>query len=683
MKPIENRGIDVGRDAFGNTLITGNGNIVVVSASRELPVPRPAKALKDIAPNPYVGLAAFREEDARRFFGREEQTKSLLARFRLLHKIPSGQEPPLRLLAIHGPSGSGKSSLTRAGLIPELARRPLPGLDKARVASLVPGSHPLEALAAVLARVALNDPAPVAKTREFLGELRRKSEDGKQDGLRRIADALPRIHTARLIVFIDQFEEIYGLCENQEERDIFLANILEAASDRSGHVSVLLTLRSDFLHETQQHPRLNTAISEHGFMVPIMTEAQLRRAICQPAREADHPLEEPLVDLLISQVRGRIGALPLLQFALTRLWNGLSEGISPSETLDRIGGVGGALAGEAQRIYEGLSVDDRAIARRAFLDMVQLGEGTLDTRRRVPIADIVAFGIDSKRVRNVLGSFSQPEARLITLSGTDDGTEAAEVTHEALIEHWTLLRDWLSENRGDIRFQRTLNGAARRWKAQGHLSGSLWRSPDLDLLKAFHERSAEGETPLRLTTVELEFFLASQNAHRRRNAIVAIAIAAIGLLALICAGLLVQQGKILLDLREVNQEWTLRAREFTFHTFLTAWRNGRTRDAEFARSFLTSEERTVAELLVSPDTPAALAAVPQTSASQRAIAFFVMGAHHSRQREIELATAAFRNCRRAIGNMAPDEVTRLHKKLAEHAGLQLALIPAENPAESP
>ena len=158
------------------------------------------------------------------------------------------------------------------------------------------------------------------------------------------------------------------------------------------------------------------------------------------------------------------GALPLLQFALTRIWDGLAEGVSPAETLKRIGGVGGALAGEAQRLFDQLSETDKAIARRAFLALVQLGEGTRDTRRRISLTEIVAYGEESAHVQAVIRCFADPRARLVTLSATTEGTETAEVTHEALLDHWETLREWLDANREDLRFHRHLAQDATYWE---------------------------------------------------------------------------------------------------------------------------------------------------------------------------------------------------------------------------
>jgi len=169
---------------------------------------------------------------------------------------------------------------------------------------LVPGTHPLEALASVLARVATDDLTPATKTREFAEELKQVNEAGEYDGLRRIADLLPNMAFSPLIVLVDQFEEVYSLCEKQEERDAFIGNLLTGASSRSRHVSVIVTLRSDFLGETQKHPVLNRLFAEQGFLVPTMDEAELRQAISQPAQRAGHPLDKATIELLIRIQKG-------------------------------------------------------------------------------------------------------------------------------------------------------------------------------------------------------------------------------------------------------------------------------------------------------------------------------------------------------------------------------------------
>ncbi len=377
---------------------------------------------------------------------------------------------------------------------------------------LVPGTHPLEALASVLARVATDDLTPVAKTREFAGELKQANEEGEYDGLRRIADVLPDIAFSPLIVLVDQFEEVYSLCENLAERDAFIGNLLTGAGERSRRVSVIVTLRSDFLGETQKHPVLNRLFAQQGFLVPTMDEEELRQAISQPAEIAGHPLDNATIELLIKDTEGREGALPLLQFALTRIWEGLADGREPAETLKAINGVGGALAGEAQRIYDSLSsVEEKDIARRVFLGLVQLGEGSKDTRRRTEIKKIVSQRDTPEQVKQVIARFSVPGARLITLAANANA-ETAEVTHEALFDHWQQLNDWLDGSRSDIRFQRRLDEATVHWDEQSRPEGNLWRPPALDLLRRYHQRAGDD-----MTELQMEFFNASIDAEKKRK----------------------------------------------------------------------------------------------------------------------------------------------------------------------
>jgi len=498
----------IGQVLGGIVVYVSGGQAIFHPASIEPTSADSKPTSSGIGPNPYKGLMAFQETDGDRFFGREKQIAALWERLRSLHETESA----IRILPIYGPSGSGKSSLARAGLIPELARHPIPGYDRARVAVLVPGTHPLESLAAVLARIVTQDLTPVAKTREFAGELQQVNETGEYDGLRRIADVMLGIDQSPLIILVDQAEEVHTLCEDQTERIAFVRNLLYAAADKSKRVSVIVTLRSDFLGQTQKYPTLNRLFSDQGFLVPVMNREELRQAIRKPAELAGHPLDEATIDLLIEQTHGRDGVLPLLQFTLTRIWEGLEEGISTSVTLEQIGGVGGALAGEAQRVYDSLAPNEQAVARRMFLGAVQLGEGTRDTRRRVPFDMLLSYKEDSDLLRKVTSRFAAPGVRLVTCSANAQGTEVLEVTHEALFDHWQLLQQWLSQSRDDLRFQRRLEDAAQYWYQNGRPDGNLWRPPDLDLLRQYQQRAGDNLTPL-----QVQFFKVSENSENQRK----------------------------------------------------------------------------------------------------------------------------------------------------------------------
>jgi len=498
----QDRNIQIEGNVDGSIVISGDGNVVIFKNihTRIKEVSKPLS----IGPNPYKGLEAFESKDADYFFGREKLINIIWQKYRRLHETYPDHKNAFRLLTIMGPSGSGKSSVAKAGFVPELARRPLPGIPEVQFADFTPGSHPIQALAATLSNVATNDPAPVAKTREFTSEMNQLNERGEWDGLLRIIETLPKVKYSPLVLLVDQFEEIYSLCNDKNEQRLFVENLLYAAGDANGSLSVVITLRSDFLGQTQCQQNLNNAIASYGIIVPAMNREELRLAIAQPAKVAGHPLDLATVELLVSEADGHDGALPLLEFALTRIWQGMGIGLEPVDTLKKIGGVGGAMAGEAERLYNSLSDKDKLIVRRIFCKLVHLGERTSDTRRRVSLSYLVAYKEDPDHVREILRIFSKTEGRLITLSSNSKGEEIAEVTHEALFEYWDTLKGWLESGREDLRFERRLTEASINWNKQQRPDGSLWRSPDLDRLKSFHMRAASD-----MTEIQTAFFNAS------------------------------------------------------------------------------------------------------------------------------------------------------------------------------
>lgn len=498
--------------------VYGGGMVVNVSGGRAIFNPGAEESSEgktdtersSIGPNPYKGLLAFHEEDSEYYFGRSQDIDNLWNKLRDIHEA----EGATRLLPIYGSSGSGKSSLARAGLIPELRRRPLPGGDRARVKVLFPGTKPIQALAKILAQIATDDLTPVAKTREFSDELMRPNGNDEYDGLQRIASVLPQIGTSSLIVLVDQFEEVYTLCEKAEERDAFIANLLYAAGDRAKYVAAIVTFRSDFLGETHKHPTLSRLFTEPGYYVSAMDEEGLREAIGCPAQKAGHPLDDATISLLIEQTKGRVGALPLLQFALTRIWEGLEKDVEPAETLKNIGGVGGALAGEAQRLYESLNEEDQMLARRLYLGLVQLGEGAKDTRRRAPVSELIAAESEETRVRTIVNRFAAPGVRFLATFADDRHGEIVEVAHEALIRNWGELREWLDESREALRQKRQIERAAERWKAGGKHKDYLLQGRPLRDAREFM-KGACPETAL--SSLAAEFVGMSWRKQRNSN----------------------------------------------------------------------------------------------------------------------------------------------------------------------
>jgi tetratricopeptide (TPR) repeat protein len=493
------RSVAIERDAVGTVITTGDNNdvrVTIVVADRSL-LAQIRAPYETAGPtfNPYRGLDAFRETDSRWYFGRQ---KLIFRAWQTFQGMQRGSSP--RIMPIIGASGSGKSSLVRAGLLPQLALQPMEGLDRPMVMVLRPRAAPLHELSEVLARL----PGSHANLE---GELATRAEDGTYRGLYRIADARPDKDRSRLVIVVDQFEELFTEREDATAREAFLGNLEFATSQPDRLVSVIFTLRNDFASAVPPTSTFGRSVRERALPVQAMSRDELACAIEQPARELGAPWPSIVVEGLVDQVEGRAGALPLLQFALQQLW--------PKHITGQLEKVGSArliedfLTSAADAAFDAAEVADQLIIRRAFLAMVQLGEGTADTRRVARLSEFVASGEDPQRVREVLGPFTKAEARLITAS-EQEKEPTYELTHEALIASWARLREWLghitskaesARIRADLRLHRRLALAAAEWKAG---RSGFWRPPELDLLKNYRER---GEA--NLTAEEKEFADAS------------------------------------------------------------------------------------------------------------------------------------------------------------------------------
>ena len=306
---------------------------------------------------PYRGLSAFREEDEALFFGRENWSERLL--------VMVQQQP---FVVVLGASGSGKSSLAQAGLLPKLRRQ-----GHWRILCLRPLSDAWYELSSVVAPLLEPDSDEIERIKQI--ERLRAEFNARTITLSGVCKRLARKDAeARWLLLIDQFEELYAP-ENTSIRAAFIKNVLQVLTDTSIPFSIVLTLRSDFLGQTNSQPELSHAIANNHIILPAMDREELRRAITEPANRAGFPLHDEVVDLLLEQSAGREGALPLLEFALTRIWEGLAHGIEAAETLQQIGGVGGALANKAQDLFDDLNDAEQQIARRTFRHMTAPGRG--------------------------------------------------------------------------------------------------------------------------------------------------------------------------------------------------------------------------------------------------------------------------------------------------------------------
>ena len=409
---------------------------------------------------PFRGLQVFEEEDADNFFGREALTQQLVEHLR-------GD----RFLAVVGPSGSGKSSVVRAGLVPSLRHGLIPGSEAWPIVVLKPGAHPLDTLAAKLAPVVGSEANAIATRDAILTALLHDVR-----GLHTTVEtALARKPEGqRLLVVVDQFEEAFTLCRDEAERERFISLLLEAASEVGGQTIVLLTMRADFMGRTSAFPALAAGLAQHIVLVTPMTREELRRAIVLPARRAGLQFEAGVVDTILAELGGEAGALPLLEDTLLELWQGRSGGWLTMEQYRRIGGVRGALEQRADELYDSLPENQQLIARQVLLGLVELGTGAEVTRRRARLSGFTWSrpGMEPPEVSAVIQKLV--DARLIT-TGSDETGEIVDVAHEALINNWATFKGWIDVYGTGLRLHRTLAEEARRWQEGGRDPSDLRR----------------------------------------------------------------------------------------------------------------------------------------------------------------------------------------------------------------
>ena len=412
---------------------------------------------------PFKGLQFFDVDDSELFFGRETLTLKLMDRLQGVNFLS----------VIVGASGSGKSSLVRAGLIPTLKK----GNANWQVHILTPTAHPLEALAIELTRASESVTA-AATLMDDLSKDPRSLHFFLSRQLQSRDSSIPR----HAVVVIDQFEELFTLCHDEFEREAFIDNLLAALTPAplplgeerkgEGNLTLIITLRADFYAHLAHYPELRDAVAQQQEYIGPMTSDELRRAIEEPARLGHWEFEPGLVDLILRDVGDEPGALPLLSHALLETWKRRAGHRLMLKGYADAGGVHGAIAHTAESVYQNLSLNEQTIVRNILLRLTEFGEGTEDTRRRASLDELWSHAEDADQVRAVLNKLA--EARLVTLS-----EDSAEVAHEALIREWPKLREWLSQDREGIILHRNLTEAAHEWELLERDAGSVYRGARL------------------------------------------------------------------------------------------------------------------------------------------------------------------------------------------------------------
>ena len=416
-------------------VLYGGGEGTVIDGSRE---------------SPFKGLASFDTDDADLFYGRERLVAEMVGRL-----------PGNSFLGIVGPSGSGKSSALRAGLLPAIASGVLDGSGDWLRVLFRPGANPLRALdRALWAALPASDrgvleqtETPLRRTLEYLREV--ATDDRK-----------PR----RVVVAVDQFEEVFTLAASESMRSRLVDELVAAATDPFSPALVIVALRADFYGRCAAYPALARLLGASHVLVGPMSEDEFRRAIAQPAIRAGLRVEPALVDTLVAEVVDEPGALPLLSSALLELWQHRQGRLITFEAYSQTGGVRGAVGRLAEEAYGRLADDERPVARAVLLRLAGPGPGDTVVRRRVPLAEFDTA--NNERVATVIRVLT--DARLLTAS---EGT--LEVAHEALLREWPRLQEWLDEDRAGQVLHAHLIEAAKEWDDTARDTGELYRGARL------------------------------------------------------------------------------------------------------------------------------------------------------------------------------------------------------------
>lgn len=446
----------------------------------------PVAAVEQVAP--YRGLQHYDEGDATLFFGREKIIAKLLKRLGISDDEISPRD---NFLAILGASGSGKSSLVRAGLVPAIRRvvnilqtRDQSDWAGTEVCLLTPGPYPLENLATKLTQSVESVTAAVT----LLDDMRKDSRS-----LRLFLDK----HQIRLFLVVDQFEEIFLLCHSEIDCRCFIDNLLTALDcDR---IKVVLTLRADYYSHLTPYENLRQVITGAQEYIGPMNASEQRRAIESPAQQTGYDFEPGLVDVIMHDLGMEPGALPLLSQALLETWKRRKGNLLTLAGYAEAGGIHHAIARSAEQVYTNLDPDQQLLARTIFVRLTWLGDGVPDTCRRVEYDDLVSLLGKRQALEQVLNILA--EARLVTISENE-----VVVAHEALIREWPTLRSWLAEDREGLHNYNRLSEAAREWDDLEKDPGELYRGIRLAQSLEWAEMHP-GELP----HLEEEFLAASKN----------------------------------------------------------------------------------------------------------------------------------------------------------------------------
>ncbi|NEQ65990.1 MAG: hypothetical protein F6K21_10900 [Symploca sp. SIO2D2] len=412
---------------------------------------------------PYKGLRFFEVEDAPYYYGREALTE------RLIEGVQVGKG---NFLAVLGVSGSGKSSLLRAGLMYQLQEeRRLPGTKEWKIRIFTPGEQPLVSLATAFLEEEATDG-------ERYEEFQRVKQAINQ-GAKGFAEYIQVSQSPRTVLIVDQFEEVFAASTKQTERSQFITILLGALKQTGDKLCLIFAMRDDFLGKCAVYRELADLIQANLVMVTPMSAQELRLAIVEPATKLGRRVQENLISAILKDLGVEVqsssegeqisepepGMLPLLEYTLEQLWQRQTLNLLKLDSYNQLGGVQTTLENLAEEAYKELSEEEQGVADQIFIKLTQLGEGTPDTRKQVPQQDLVTQSQSAALVEQVIQKLAK--AKLIVTSEQRKGQEkvaVVDVAHEALIRYWSRLRELLDNNREAIRTEGKIQAAAEEWR---------------------------------------------------------------------------------------------------------------------------------------------------------------------------------------------------------------------------
>ncbi|NER25705.1 MAG: hypothetical protein F6J96_34435 [Symploca sp. SIO1C2] len=440
---------------------------------------------------PYQGLFAFQEKHEQFFFGRSQFIDKLMQAV--------GKQP---LVAVVGASGSGKSSLVLAGLLPRLRKE-----ENWLIESFRPEKQPFNQLAAAF----VHQLEPRLGKSDRIDKAINLANTIRQHGFAYVLSEILKEHlNKQLLLVVDQFEELFTLCP-QEERERFIDVLLTGIKDSLG-LKVVLTLRADFCGQAYSYRPFVDALQSADLKLSSMNSQELQQAIEEPAQLMEVQLEENLTEKLLDDVKQEPGNLPLLQFALTELWKKQRQRTLTHQAYAEIGGVAKALANHAEAVYAKLNSTQQKQAQRIFLQLLHPGEGTEDTRRLATRGEVGKDNWDL--VTHLAGS----EARLV-VTGRNEQTEeeTVEIVHEALLREWQRLRDWIKSDR-DFRVQQEkLRSRCRHWEQNGKNEEDLLTGSFLKVAEVWLNKRKTDLSPKDQEFIQLSLELRDRRYRVQRN----------------------------------------------------------------------------------------------------------------------------------------------------------------------